>query len=694
MMPHYQPNPYMESPGFVVPQTHLHLMDYRRVLNPQHYQTMAYHARRFRYQHNPSAKAMTSSEVQTEPLESAHRVSAQSSLKNLNNTCSAPSGQLLSPVLAVQKEDRSSELQEKVSTSRTTKTPSNDSFVIQTEEVRIECCTTPVALQLLQDHENADVSLSFSQDMVQCSSLLQSLKDEGLKLPGDQSEQELQVCPDMLLVGKLSTSENVLTLEEPGNQTNYIPKNSSLTFEEVPHFKAEDTNDFGVTANKFHLKDIHLPFDPKYLDELRKMESAVWSAEETLISSPELLIQNSFVKSNSISQMATTETNAPEVLVLNEEAPVELVQVIELVPLAEDELEVPLVETMGSEMTSEGDICLTPEDSPMSELTNSAEVVPSPNLVALDNLPLKAGGGQQKQETNDYENQDTSFESLPAYLPSTSWLSHLDHSYYSNKIPPAPKKQNRPLSSHSSNVPKRRRKLDMDYIEQPCIRKPKERYKPKGKVDRQSFSDNECCVSRNFNENAFSPYLSSKERLCSRCVAKHRVCTSPISECDGQSFKRKAVPFQQWNNCVLPTCDTCRSHTKQRPRKDFNPNLCSPHHRRDMDGDSSGNSSCQTTAMWRMMANDSVKLTEPKRPLAPKQNVNRPSAVIYSKPMNCVCDDLQHRSVALGRLCHCPHGNTIREMDENCARPVSLKNKWRNVDQKYLTHSWQSGKQT
>lgn len=684
MMPHYQPNPYMESPGFVVPHTHLHLMDYRRVLNPQHYQAMAYHARRFRYQHNPSAKAMTSSEVQTDPLESAHRTSAQSSLKNLNTTSSVPTGQLLSPVLAVQKEDHSSELHEMVPTSSATRTPSNN-FVIQTEEVRIECCTTPVGLQLLHAHENADLSHSFSQDMVQCSSLLQSLKDEGLKRPGDQSEQELKVCPDILLVGKLSPSEKILALEEP--------KNSSLRFEEVPGSKAEDTNDFGVTANAFHLKDIHLPFDPKYLDELRKMESAVWSAEETLISSPELLIQNSFVKSNSISQTATAETNAPEILVLDEEAPVEIVQVIEMVPLAEDELEVPLGETMGSEMTSEGDICLIAEDSPMSEQTNSAEVGPSPNLVALDNLPLKAGGGQQKQETNDYENHDTSFESLPAYLPSTSWLSHFDHSYYCNKTPPAPRKQNRPLSSHCSNVPKRRRKLDMDYIEQPCIRKPKERYKPKGKVDRQSFSDHEGCVSRNFNENLFSPYVSNKERLCSRCMAKRRVCTSPVSECDGQSLKRKAVPFQQWNDCLIQTCDTCSSHTKQRLRKDLNPNLCSPHHRCETEGDSSGNSSCRTTPKWRT-ANDSVKLTEPKRPLTPKQNVNRPSAVIYPKLMNCVCNDLQHRSVAWERLRHCPHGNTIREIDENCARPVSLKNKWRNMDQIYLTHSWQSGKQT
>ncbi|XP_037550309.1 bucky ball [Nematolebias whitei] len=134
MMSHYQTNPYLEqpAPGFVVPHTRLHLMDYRRVLNPQYYQTMAYHARRFRYQHNSAAKEMTSSEVQTEPLESAHRTSTQSSHKNSHNS-SGPTGTVFSPALAVQK-DHSSEVQENVPPLTTTRTPSNSSFVIQTEE--------------------------------------------------------------------------------------------------------------------------------------------------------------------------------------------------------------------------------------------------------------------------------------------------------------------------------------------------------------------------------------------------------------------------------------------------------------------------------------------------------------------------------------------------------------------------------
>uniref|UniRef100_A0A3Q3W0M6 Uncharacterized protein n=1 Tax=Mola mola TaxID=94237 RepID=A0A3Q3W0M6_MOLML len=187
-----QPNPYMEPPGFVVPHTHLHLMDYRRMLNPQYYQTMAYHSRKFRYQHNSQTREMTSSEVQTEPLSAIQRSNTQSS-SAVKASCSllvgssdhnpgAPASQLFAPAVAVQKRDHSPAPKDMVPPS-TTSTPPNGSFVIQTEEVRIECCTTPVGLQLLHSHETAEVSHSFSQDMVQRSSIRQGhmLQDKGVR---------------------------------------------------------------------------------------------------------------------------------------------------------------------------------------------------------------------------------------------------------------------------------------------------------------------------------------------------------------------------------------------------------------------------------------------------------------------------------------------------------------------------------
>lgn len=704
VMPNYQPNPYMEPPGFVVPHTHLHLMDYRRMLNPQYYQTMAYHSRRYRYQHSSQTREMTSSEVQTEPLTAIQRTSTPGSsnvevssgfpVRSSNNTPSVPTSQPLSPALAVQKGDRSLEQKDTVSSS-STRTPPNGSFVIQTEEVRIECRTTPVGLQLLHSHETAKVSHSFSQDVVQCSSIVQGhvLQDEGLCLPADQSEQAVQACPDILLVGTPSSGEKIPALEECRTQTESLAVDSDFGSRVAAHADVQETSaekDLRVTSKNFPFKVVHLPFDPEYLDELRKMESTVWSMEETLIPSPESLIQNGRSESHDETLAAVAEVT------VREEAPTEeIVIMIEMPPLVEDELEdmAPTVEGPEDEMVSEADMCPM-TDVPVTELTHTAEVTHAPYLLVLDNSPLKIDRNQYRRETNVQDQQDTSFESLPAYLPSTSWIADFDNIYYCSKLPPTPKKLDRPVSSHVLDVPSRRRKLDLEYKEQSTVRKPKERYKPKGSVDRRSLSDHECCLSRNFSENAFTPYASKRERLCTRCLAKRRICTSASLGLDGRTLKRKAVPLQQWNDTPLPTCEACKSHPKKRlMSKGSSSDVRGPRHGHDSEGESSENSSCHTRPKWRA-AEFPRKLNDLKRPLASKQNLGKCPAATYPKlrQKNCVCNEPQHQSGALERLHHCPHGNTIREIDENCVLPVSLQDKWRNMDQIHLTHSWHNGK--
>ncbi|XP_030612947.1 uncharacterized protein LOC115799800 isoform X2 [Archocentrus centrarchus] len=663
MMPHYQPNPYMEPPGFVLPHTHLHLMDYRRMLNPQYYQTMAYHARRFRYQQNSPTREMTSSEVQTESL-------------SVTQTSNAPSSRDIesSSVLPV----------------------CSSSFVIQTEEVRIECCTTPVGLQLLHSHEAAEVSHNFSQDMVQCSSILQGhvLQDEGLCLPPDESEQALQVCPDILLVRTPSTGENIPTPDKSGSQM--VPVISSLGSQEAicGEAEAKSEREQSMTKNT-QLKVAHLPFDTNYLDELRKMESSVWSVEETLVPSPESLIQNGPAESLEETLSTAAEVASTEML-LEEEPPTEDTPAVFKMPPLEDDLEgiVPTVEDVGDEMVAEAEIWPM-MDEPVSEetakpkLMHTEEVALASNMQQL-NSPLKADRSQSRAETSVQDCQDTSFESLPAYLPSTNWLADFDNLYYSNKLSQAPKKQTRPLSNQGLDVPTRRRKLDLEYKEL-NIRKPKEKYKPKGKVDRQCLSDHECCLGRNFSENVVSPYVPKRERLCSRCLAKHKISMPASPGLEGRSLKRKAVPFQQWNDALLTTCDACKSHTKRRIRKDSNPDLRSPHRGHDTEGESSENSLCRTGQRWRP-GDDLRKLRDFKRPLGCKQNLEKSPAAMHPKlrEKNCVCNELQHQPAAWERLRHCPHGNAIREIDENSAVP--LQDKWRNVDQVYLTHRWQTEK--
>lgn len=698
MMPHYQPNPYMEPPGFVVPHTHLHLMDYRRMLNPQYYQTMAYHARRLRYQHNSPTREMTSSEVQTEPLSVTQNTSTPNSrdmesssvfpICSSSTTTNVSNSRVLSSALTVESSPESNDMVP----SSTIRTPSNGSFVIQTEEVRIECCTTPVGLQLLHSHETAEVSRSFSQDMVQCSSILQGhvLQDEGLCLPADQSEQALQVCPDILLVGAPSTGENIPALEESGNQM--VPVVCSLESQEAACREAGvmSEREQSMTKNP-QLEVVHLSFDTSYLDELRKMESSVWSRDDTLVPSSESLIQNG--PAESLEETLTTNEVTSADMMLEEEAPPEDgTAMTDMPPLEEDDLGV--VSTVQDEMVVEADICPMME-SPVSEEPSKpnlmcTEMAAVSNVQHLESSPLGADRSQSRTETSIQDSQDTSFESLPAYLPSTNWLADFENVYYSNKLPQAPKKQTRP---QGLDVSARRRKLDLEYKEL-NIRKPKEKYKPKGKADRRSLSDHECCLSRSFNENIFSTRVPKRERLCSRCLTKRRTCMPASPGLDGHNLKRKAVPFQQWNDAPLPTCDACKSHTKRRlMRKDSNPDLCSPHRGHDTEGESSENSSCRKGQRWRP-GDNLRKLADLKRPLACKQNLEKSPGAMYPKlrEKNCVCNELQHQPVAWERLHHCTTGNAIREMDENCAVP--LQDNWRDVDQRYLMHRWQTGEHT
>ncbi|XP_032360412.1 uncharacterized protein buc2l [Etheostoma spectabile] len=705
MMPHYQPNPYMEPPGFVIPHTHLHLMDYRRMLNPQYYQTMAYQSRRFRYQHNSQTRETTSSEVQTEPLSATQRTSTPGSkdaevpsglpVCSNDNGPSAPINQPLMPTLAVQTGDHSLELKD-MAPSSTNRMAANGGFVIQTEEVRIECCTTPVGLQLLHSHETAEVSHSFSQDGVQCSSsVLQGrvLQDKGLCLPAAASEQALQACPDILLVGTPGSGEKIPALEESKGQTDSVTVPSNLGSRPAAACDNEVTSekDLNTTSN---FKVVHLPFDPEYLDELWKMESSVWSMEETMIPSPESLILNGHKEYHNKSLGGVAGVPS-DVLMETEEAPTdEFLPMTEMPSLAQDELKDMVLigeKDPGDEIVSEAvtDVPVA-EKTPVTKLRHKADVALGPNLPSLDNSPPKANVNQHRRETDVQHQQDTSFESLPAYLPSTNWMTDFDNVYYSNKMPPTPKKQNRPLSSCGLDGPTRRRKLQFEYKEQHIVRKPKERYKPKGKVDRRSLSDNECCLNRRFSENAFT-YASEREQLCSRCVAKGSVCTSASPGPDGRTLKRKAALAQQWNDSPLPTCEACKSHSKKRlMRKGSGPDVCGPHHGHDSEGESSENGSCRLGSKWRAVDHPR-KFNNLKRPLASKQNVEKCPAAMYPKlrEKNCVCNVPQPQSVAWERLRHCPHGNAIREMDENV--PDSLQDKWRIMDQIYLTQRWQTG---
>ncbi|XP_051910623.1 uncharacterized protein LOC127593307 isoform X1 [Hippocampus zosterae] len=583
MIPHYQPNPYMETPTFIMPRSNLHLTDYRRMLNPYYYQAMAYRARRYRYQHSAPAKEVTSSEVQTEPLTST-RIASNPDSGNpgvLNvcpgeNTQSGPPGV---PPLLVQSDDKR---------TMEARTPPNGSFVIQTEELTIECCATPVGIQLLHSRENAEVSCGFPTD-------------DG---PGVPAEKTHQTCPDIILVE--SPGETILKLEEESKNHQDAPMGS-------------------VVQDMTAMNDLQLA--SRSVQSQIEQERPVWSIEDTLVPSTDSLTP-------------TEESDGR--LHLAEEAPPDEAQTGDTGPSVEDEL------------VCEAEVCYSMEESPERE--HKAESHLSPGLGSSH----QEDKTQPRQEPHFQEHQDISFESLPTYLPSSSWRADFDRVYVSSRMPPAPKKQNQAMNRTDLEVPSRRRKLELDFRDQYSVRKPKERYKPKGKVDCQSLSDHECCLTRTFNENIFP---LKTERLCTRCLAKA-----------GPGHKRKAVPFQQCNQALMSTCDACKSHAnKKHRRKGSVPDVGAPWRGRDTEAESSDNSSSRAGLKWRP--------DRWKRPLGSKQNWEK----------NYTCDETQPRQlVAWERRQQCPHG--IRELDENL--PVSPQDKRRHADQLYWTRRWQTAEKS
>lgn len=617
VMPSYQSYPYMEPPSFVVPHTHLHLMDYRRMLNPQHYQTMAYQSRRFRYQHNGQTREMTNSEVQTEPPSGARRTSTPRSTEleassTFSISSSPPSSQLMSPAVTVQKIDQSAALKDPMAPP-TNRAPTNGSFVIQTEEVRIECCTTPVGMQLLRSHETTGVSRSFSRDLVQRGSVPQ---DHGMdNAPGiseDPSEQALRACPDILLVGAPNNGEKIPPLEGES------PRDGRCGEKSV------------TTTSK-----IQLPFGPKYLDELRKMESMVWSAEETLIPSSESLVKNNYPDAYDRRPAESPGSEGPQIRV----EPPSKGNSPHGPPRVASEAENPVLEATPATMEA------------TAEETNSAEVADEPYLLMLQDPPQL---DEEKQDGNNIgilDHQDSSFESLPAYLPSASWLADFESVRYRSRFP---------MTQNGLELPSRRRKLDLECKEPTVGRLPKQRYKPK---DRRSLSDHECFLRRNYYcENSFDPG-SKRDPLCTRCLAKRTVCTSPNPGLDGQALKRKAVPFRQRNDAPLPTCDACMRHSKKRPTQGCCPSVSWRRPGRDAEEESSENSSSRTGSKCPHAGRRPPGL---KRPLAPKQNLVTHPPGAYPNEPQC-------------QRCCCPHGNAVQEPDENCA-VLPLQEKWKHVD--------------
>ncbi|XP_071184833.1 uncharacterized protein [Salvelinus alpinus] len=729
----FQPSPYMEPPGYILPHSQLHLADYRRMINPHyhttHYpQTMAYHARRFRYQHNAPAtsREMINSEVQTEPTLGAARSdpklsNADSSMKSNVQTnsesgsdTSCTAAQSLSPASVVQEVMSKSPAYQDIVLAPTpnntpistrSAAPQKGSFVFQTEveELRLECHSTPTGLNILHSHETSELCTAHSvsgtdEDLVQLcsSSSLHHHKasqgrmlhgQDGMGLVGEEGDQCLQqACTDILLMDGSPSSGgpgNFLALddcdsfiaktlaERPGISESDMDYRVVVQSHnaDVPQLTRNDGELSGNGSKSVYFKILHLPFDMQYLEELRKIEASVWSASlAPYVPSAEFMIQQGLMEPH---REALSPVDVEEVPMVEE------VPTAEVVPIVE-------VEVSGAEKVPKAEVVSLEEvpmaESPLNENVSMAEMIPNvievPAISSLnktDNAPTSPETSQKRGVVSDLDHQDTSFGGLPTYRPSTSWLGDIGNVYYHSKMPSDVEEQRKILRGSPLKRSSPKWKPDQEPKDPRCVsvtttaplRLKGEGCRLRDKVDRRSYSDQEFCANRTFNVNTGTSGGHKRERICARCLTtKCRVNKIPGSPGPGLD----ALIVKRQGVPVPPWEEYILAQTCA---------ACKCLARRRVTRKGSGSdvpsgpqneeTEGETSENSSCRAGPRPKLRDPRRP---QSSMKRHSECLMGphaklREKNCSCEE-PHRppTAVLGGPRRHPHGNVIRERNE------------------------------
>ncbi|MFT7809668.1 hypothetical protein Z043-109015 [Arapaima gigas] len=500
----FPPNPYMEAPGYVVPYTQLHLSDYRRMLNPHYTPTMAYHTRRFRYQHVTTPRETISSEVQTDPQPQgtsdswlsgasepcARSVQSTGSDSGQGSTSANTSTSLnLEASLQAAGRDAPSDTDVGVTPTlpRATATPKG-ACVFQREEVRIECSGGLSGLKIVRSHETtAESTQDAPGDLAQCDiwsvssaegiiPLYRSPLPEGAAITQDavclseRLEQQPSVpsYPDILLVGG-SPSSSTEKPELPCTKGCEAPagKPAAEPGTDVVQVCREVRNGNASSLKEACFKILRLPFEMRYLEELRKVEESVWSVKPLVpfIPSAEWMSQHRL-------EDAGTETTVPT---KNEAS-----------------------------------------DVPM-ETSASQPLVTSPVAGCEESI------------------------TVPPYLPSGSWLADFGNVYYYSKLPPSVHEHCNSFSTSTEQLPPGG-KLSQDSEGQAVVA-----------VARRMAGKHTCLLgldgkghicpkgqSLSPNRNALVP-RGEGERTCPRCIKRSVPC-GPTLKLSGVKRHRTAPP--------------------------------------------------------------------------------------------------------------------------------------------------------
>ncbi|XP_041096400.1 uncharacterized protein LOC121308194 [Polyodon spathula] len=672
------PDPYAELPGYIVPHAQLHPADSRRMFTPHFPPTMAYHARRFRYQQNTMHRETTSSEVQTEP----NGLLNNSEHSGSTETCNAGQGQRSdsglgtketnSPNSATHSEGQKQSVQDKEASPSKSRGATPNSYVFQKEEVRIECTDMPTALKIFRSRKTTSESTqNRSNDLVQCDvwsvsstegvlPLYSSSVHEGSAVPNtdcpEEREQCVRVFPDVLLLGAppsgnvptlvekkrsvahgcISRPENALQQGQLVEQDRTVP--NKLTDEKSMERNVGEKGSCQI--NPVQNVCCEILKLPNTVEQLERVNESVWSVETLAPYFPpvgSLLHQGVELNCESVSKNPSLE-KMPEVDREN--------NVNQKQSLSCDEAEFKIVK------------------------------LPFEQQIAT---------GKEQHDVSIW-----SVESLPTYVPAASWLSDFGNLYFYSKLPQAAQQlQSAPCASADHLSSREKEISECECASHGLVSSCAYKERQNRKAEFQGNTDNEksckCCFYKNMSD----PKEELGIRNCTHCLSKlnlHDYKKSKTAKDTRKSSKLSCLTSADRNK---ETCEACKCALLKGVKKNKGPGSKIKDHRNEENPseetteDEGGVSQMPRKSMSRKVAcvnkaTYQMRLSEPC-PVArqfPKKKARKSSC----DEIKCVSHhDAQEQS----------HPDVVKECYEECATMLK-PDKCKGPEKKNITKQIQT----
>ncbi|XP_026078704.1 uncharacterized protein LOC113056280 [Carassius auratus] len=454
MMPSLLLPQCLEVPGYMIPQTQLHMLDYRH-LTPHVAPTIPLQTRRSHFQNGvPPGRVMVSSEVQTEPLcrttdtherAISHNCSesgrgtdspvstSPSSLDNKSVACPESTSMLTQNYNATNA----------INTTDLSAVPKSE--ILQAEHMHMKCDKMFYEHKKFQNKDNMELASHNETDLLQCSmGSVQSSGDvvlcsyQSLAFRKDKQRVEagmlsysrkhcLPACTEVTMLRNSPSCRTFKTYPKPTRSviTQRIKANKNS---EMP-FRAKSRDDVNI-FNNVDFKILRLPFDIENHNQPCQLEASIWSVESLIpyVPSTEWMTDNGLLK-----------TPQKPLSTLNEH--VDIISKPNYVPEGKNLQPGASVKSHGRPCQLEASIWsveslmpyvpsnewmvengfLTPQ-KPLGTLTEHGDIISKPNYVPEGKTLQPGASVKSHGRPCQLEASIWSVESLMPYVPSNEWM--------------------------------------------------------------------------------------------------------------------------------------------------------------------------------------------------------------------------------------------------------------------------------